>query len=113
MSLFTKDQERDILEAVAYASLEQCHKGVGWVWADGRLHTKDSECEEDDDETCHSSLFGYELLNRGSFRGWWHKGLLTVRDRQGDARSVDDIPNQLYQHLMRKFKPSVGSIRIM
>jgi hypothetical protein len=90
----------------AYASMEYCHRHIGWLWDGVSLHYKDAD-EEMEDGDCHYALFG-DLLYRSVYRGWFnpHKNTITFcvcRHREESISSPDMIPERVYQHLTRRF----------
>lgn len=94
-------------ENAIYGICHFLHRGVAWIW-DGRLVTKNNKGQQTD--TSHYELFG-DIVYYTRFRGWFADGILTVMDRERKVCCADDMPEQLYSHLIRKFKFKVGQIR--
>ena len=60
----------------------------------------------------HNATFGSDMVDRARFKGWYDstKDVLSFVDDKEVIMTQDEIPSQIYDHLMRKFNP--GTIRV-
>jgi hypothetical protein len=101
--------DRDITaicwEAYLEAYCGYAHRQDSWAWifVDG-LRAKENK--EPDDENSHYQMFG-DAMARARFRGWYRPELKTVTfmDRRRECKETNDIPEQVYQAIRRRWNP--------
>lgn len=69
-----------------------------WIWFDGGLKVGSGRT--------HNQTFGSEIVDRARFKGWYDTGkqVISFVDMRQMINSVEEIPQRVYDHLLRRFK---------
>lgn len=111
---YSDDFNKEAEYQTVVAQSMMLHRGVAWIWCDRLLTRNTTEGSDDEDSgDCHMDLFGTSLVLRARFRGWFSRGVLTIYDRTREVSHESMLPEQVYQHLMRRFKVPFTKVRFL
>lgn len=67
-----------------------------WIW-DGSLRVSD--------KSTHNMAFGVKTVDNARFKGWFDRGknLISFYDQAMEVKHADEIPQRVYDHLVRRF----------